>query len=118
MPDERTDLSETLSRLAVRAAAPEYDPRHAILDVAPELLGVGAIRHGLPPHLVAEMRDLTADVRAVLPPFPSRRNTSPLFDRAGLGRVGYQHAERLVRRLVALAKAVRKAGVKPSVTEP
>lgn len=99
-------LAETLRRLARRAGDPEYDPRHALLDISAELIPLANATEGLPPNLVAEFHDLVAEVRSVQPAFPSRRSTSPLFDRAGLGRIGYERAERLVQRLVALARAV------------
>jgi len=112
MSVENTGFPEALARLALRASGPGYDPRHAVLDVAPELLAIGPGTVDLPQHLAAELREVLAEFRAVLPPYPSRRHTSPLFDRAGLGRVGYDRAERLVGRLAALAKAVRKADLK------
>lgn len=101
-------VAETLKRLATRACDPEYDPRHAVLDVAAELLALADVAHGLPANLAAELRELVTEVRSVQPAFPSRRATSPLFDRAGLGRIGYEQAERIVQRLVALARAVER----------
>jgi hypothetical protein len=101
-------LAEMLARLARRACDPEYDPRHAVLDVAAELLPLADSAEGLPAHLASELRELISEVRSVQPAFPSRRATSPLFDRAGLGRLGYARAERIVQRLVALARAVEK----------
>lgn len=103
-------LAETFTRLAVRVRDPAYDPRHAVLDVAPEFLPLQDAADELPPHLAVELRDLAAEIRSVQPAYPSRRNTSPLFDRAGLGRIGVERAERLVRRIVALARSVEKAG--------
>ena len=101
-------LTDSLSRLAVRVADPAYDPRHAILDVSAELLPLGDAADGLPPRLRDELRDLLAEVRSVQAAYPSRRETSPLFDRAGLGRPARERAERLVRRLVALAASVKR----------
>ncbi|HEX6985658.1 MAG TPA: hypothetical protein VF170_09785 [Planctomycetaceae bacterium] len=101
--------SETLHRLAVRLSDPEYDPRHAVLDVAPELFAIEGDAAALPPRLAAEFRELLDEVRRVQPSYPSRRETSPLFDRAGLGRPGRERAERLIRRIVALAAALPRA---------
>lgn len=109
MHSDPATIAETLSRLALRVTVPEYDPRHAILDVTADLLATEPGAAALPPHLATELRDLLAELCDVQPQFPSRRSTSPLFDRAGLGRLGYARAERLVRRLVALADAVRAA---------
>lgn len=101
-------LAESLARLARRACDPEYDPRHAVLDVAAELLPLADDAGGLPANLAAELRELVSEVRSVQPAFPSRRATSPLFDRAGMGRIGYERAERIVQRLAALARAVER----------
>jgi hypothetical protein len=97
--------NDVLSRLAVRVSEPGYDPRHAILDVSGELLPLAGEADRLPPRLAGELGELLAQVRLVQPNYPSRRETSPLFDREGLGRLGYERAERIVKRLVALARA-------------
>lgn len=100
---------DLLSRLAIRVSDPAYDPRHAILDVTAELNTAVADAVELPPHLAAELRELIDEIRGVQPKYPSRRETSPLFDRAGLGRPGRERAERLVRRLVSLVRSVQRA---------
>lgn len=101
--------TDTLAHIAVRVSDPDYDPRHAILDVTAELTAIEDRAASFPPHLAREFRELLAEIRSVQPQYPSRRETSPLFDRAGLGRIGRERAERLVRRLVALAAALRNA---------
>jgi hypothetical protein len=108
VPQASVMLSETLARLAQRVSDPEYDPRHAILDISAELLALNDIEP-LPPALQVEWRELRDEVRAVQPAFPSRRTTSPLFDRTGLGRPGVERAERLIGRLIALARAANRS---------
>lgn len=98
-------LQETLTRLAKRACDPQYDPRHAILDVSPELLSLDMSQGSLPESLQIELRELLREVNTVQPAFPSRRQTSPLFDREGMGQIGRERATRLVQRLWALASA-------------
>ena len=102
--------AETLARLARRASEPGYDPRHAVLDVTAELAAAESDAAQLPPRLRDEFLALLAEVRSVQPDYPSRRETSPLFDRAGLGQPARERAERLVRRLVSLAAAVERIG--------
>lgn len=99
-------LRESLTRLAQRVSDPQYDPRHAILDVSSELLSIDTTQGALPENLRLELRELLREVKAVQPSFPSRRATSPLFDREGMGRVGRDRALRLAQRLKALAAAV------------
>lgn len=99
---------DLLSRLAIRVSDPAYDPRHAILDITAELNSALADTVELPPHLAAELRELCDEIGRVQPTYPSRRETSPLFDRVGLGRPGRERAERLVRRLVSLARSVQR----------
>lgn len=113
--------NDVLSRLAVRVSQPGYDPRHAVLDVSAELLPLKERADELPPRLAEELRELLAEVRLVQPNYPSRRETSPLFDREGLGRLGYGRAERIVKRIIALAKAAGGAGAErrgPSAATP
>ena len=100
-------LKETLARLATRASIPDYDPRHAILDVAPELLALERDAESLSGSLANELRELVAELKLVQPTYASRRETSPLFDREGLGRPGRERAERLIRRLAGIAAALR-----------
>jgi hypothetical protein len=99
-------LRESLTRLAQRVSDPQYDPRHAILDVSSELLSIEVTEGTLPESLRLELSELLRDVKAVQPSFPSRRATSPLFDREGMGQVGRDRALRFVQRLKALAAAV------------
>ena len=106
--------AQTLRRLAERAADPAHDPRHALLDLTVELLALEPEAATLPPAFAVELRAILAELRAVQPAFPSRRNTSPLFDRAGLGRPARQRAERLVRRLAALATAIGQTSASES----
>lgn len=103
-------LHESLSRLAKRVSDPQYDPRHAILDISAELLSLDSSHTPLPANLDRELRELLCEVRKVQPAFPSRRLTSPLFDREGMGQVGRERAIRLVQRLRALAAAVERMG--------
>jgi hypothetical protein len=99
-------LRESLTRLAQRVADPRYDSRHAILDVSSELLSIDTMQRALPESLRLELSELLRDVKAVQPSFPSRRATSPLFDREGMGQIGRDRALRLVQRLKAVAAAV------------
>lgn len=103
-------LQDSLTRLAKRAADPQYDPRHAILDVSPELVSLELSLKSLPENLQLEFRELLHSVKMVQPAFPSRRATSPLFDREGMGQAGRERAARLVQRLHALAAAVESLG--------
>ena len=103
-------LQESLTRLARRAADPQYDPRHALLDISDELLSLDQSREALPDNLQRELRELLREVKLIQPAFPSRRLTSPLFDREGMGQVGRERASRLVQRLWALAAAVESVG--------
>lgn len=96
-------LADTLSQLARRASDPQHDPRHGLLDISSELLSLDTQAEQFPPQLRGEWRDLLSEVSQVQPTFPSRRNTSPLFDRAGLGRIGYDRAQRIIARIAALA---------------
>ncbi len=102
--------AETLARLARRVSEPDYEPRRAVLDIAAELMAVEPDADRLPPRLRDELLELLADVRAVQPEYPSRRETSPLFDRRGLGRPARERAARIVRRLVALSDATERIG--------
>ncbi|MBA3311777.1 MAG: hypothetical protein M3552_09920 [Planctomycetota bacterium] len=102
-------LKETLARLALRASDRDYDPRHAILDLSSELLALRDASATLPPHLHAEFHDPLTDVEQVQPSFPSRCATSPLFDRAGMGQLGRDRAERLVQRLRAIAATIERS---------
>jgi len=99
-------LQDSLTRLARRTADPQYDPRHAILDISPELLSLESLLDAWPEQMRLEFRELLREVRKVQPAFPSRRATSPLFDREGMGQVGRDRAMRLVQRLRALAAAI------------
>ena len=99
-------MQDILTRLARRTADPQYDPRHAVLDIAPELLSLEASLESLPEAVQFEFRELLREVRKVQPAFPSRRLTSSLFDREGMGQVGRERASRLVQRLRALAAAI------------
>lgn len=101
-------LAETLTRLLKRASDPEYDPRHGILDVSAELLALADATEPMPEHLRNEWSELLNEIRAIQPVFPSRRNTSPLFDRASLGRTGHERAQRLIQRLSALTASLRR----------
>ena len=102
--------TEALTRIAIRLRDPAYDSRHAVLDVANDLLALEDSTESLPAPLREEFREILREVREVRPRFPSRRNTSVLFDRAGLGRIGRERADRLVRRQIALAAALPAAG--------
>jgi hypothetical protein len=102
-------FSDSLNRLAIRVADREYDPRHALLDVSRELQALEPEAAALPATLASEFREILSEIRAVQPVFPSRRETSSLFDRSGLGHPGRERAERLVRRLVSLSRAVAAA---------
>lgn len=100
--------AEALEHLARRAADPQYDPRHAILDISGELQAVDA-GEDWPSELKAEFAELVREIEAVQPVFPSQRRTSVLFDRAGMGQPGLQRARQLVRRLVLLSRAIGRA---------
>jgi hypothetical protein len=101
-------LRETLARLAVRVSDSRYDARHAILDVSPELLTLESELRTLGGPAETELRELLEELKLVQPVYASRRETSALFDREGLGRPGRERAERLVRRLQGLAAALRR----------
>ena len=101
--------AEALERLARRAADPQYDARHAILDISDELRALRA-EAAWPPELQAEFRALVREIESVQPVFPSQRRTSVLFDRAGMGQPGLERAQRLVRRLVSLSRSVPRDG--------
>jgi hypothetical protein len=101
-------LPEILGRLALRASDATYDPRHGILDISRELLATEEHAATLPPELASELRELVAEIKLVQPLYASRRETSPLFDREGLGRVGRERAERLARRLAGIAAALQR----------
>ncbi len=99
-------LTETLSRIARRVADRDYDPRHAVLDVSSDILSLRKSIDVLPPVLQNEFAELIDEFEQVQPSFPSRRTTSLLFDRQALGQAGRERAERLIRRLVALARTL------------
>jgi hypothetical protein len=99
-------LKVSLAQIARRVSERDYDPRHAVLDVSSELLSLKELAGELPQTLRPEFNELLNEIRAVQPTFPSRRATSPLFDREGMGRIGRDRALRLVQRLRALAAIV------------
>lgn len=101
-------LAETLTRLARRAADPQYDPRHGLLDISTELQNLETQTDQIPPQLRSEWKELLQEIREVQPAFPSRRNTSSLFDRAGMGRIGYDRAQKIISRLAALANLLER----------
>ena len=111
-------FSDRFSLLAIRVADPDYDPRHALLDVTGDLQALEPAASALPVNLQVEFRELLAEIRDIQPVFPSRRETSPLFDRSGLGRTGRERAERLVRRLVARARATARISAEESPPNP
>ena len=62
----------------------------------------------LPDVLQTELSEIFAEIDAIRPQYPSHRETSPLFDRAGLGQEGHRRAQVLSQRIVGWIHAVSR----------
>ncbi len=81
----------------------EDDIRHRLLDVSQKLFDLAENMEQFPSTLQSEFREIIVALKDVQPVFPSQRNTSVLFDRAGLGSIGRKTATDLAQRILSLA---------------
>lgn len=92
----------------VRLQSDTDDLRHTLLEISQLFLDVTADCSGLPERLHDEIGELRAELAEVQPRFPSRRQTSVLFDREGLGRTGRRRAAELAARIIAVCESVMR----------
>jgi hypothetical protein len=97
-----SDAVAKLKRIAVRLQSDTDDLRHTLLEISQAFLDVTADCSGLPERLHDEIGELRAELADVQPQFASRRQTSVLFDREGLGRKGRRRAKELAARIMAV----------------
>lgn len=100
--------AELLGRLAQRVSDPEYDARHAVLDITADLRALADDSGQWPERFQREFAELLLELDELQPVFPSQRRTSVLFDRESLGQTGVDRAKRFIARLVSLARSLHR----------
>ncbi len=100
------DTHAKLRLIASKLEADDYDVRHQLLDVADDFVRTAAECGKLPSALRTELDEILAEIDAIRPQYPSHRETSLLFDRAGLGQEGRRRAWILGQRIVGWIGAV------------
>ena len=99
------DTHAKLRLIASKLEADDYDVRHQLLDLADDFVRAAAECGKLPNALRTELDEILAEIDAIRPQYPSHRETSPFFDRVGLGQEGRRRARSLSQRIVGWIRA-------------
>lgn len=83
------------------------DVRQAVLEVSGAFLDATSDPALFRPGLRDEVQAIRRELQEIQPRFASHVRTSVLFDREGAGRPGYDRAERLAGRILAVVRAVQ-----------
>lgn len=97
-------IQRKLRLVSIKLKHDDYDIRHAILDIIPDFETVAASSRQFPSRIQTELQSIAAELKELKPAFPSQAKTSVLFDREGLGQIGFKRARDVAQRIVSIAK--------------